>query len=294
MIAHFDGDLIVYRAGFAAEKMHYYVMVHDEEYDDDVAHHFQYKKDTLAWIEEQGLLDGTYTIEQGREVEPVRNALYNVRSLVNTVLENLSIPKSDMRMYLSGPTNFRDGVATLKPYKGNRDPEHKPIHGPAIKEYMAERYNAIFSEDEEADDLVGRSHYQMYKEDPFSSVIVSTDKDLDMIPGLHYNFVKDESYMISDEEAERVFMRQLLTGDSTDNIPGVPGIGPAKAAKAINFAKNPWDDIVTLYVQGYGEEKWYEALEENGRLLWIRREKDEFWSPPYNVRSRLGTITGPD
>lgn len=283
MIVHFDGDLIVYRAGFAAEKMHYYLVQKDEVYDDDVAKHFQYKKDMEAYVEELGLEEGTYTIEKGREVEPLKNALYNVRSLVDKTLEDLEANKADLRMYLSGPTNFRNGVATIKVYKGNRDPDHRPIHGPKIKEYIEDRYKAIYSVDEEADDLVGYSHYAMYLEDPFSSVIVSVDKDLDMIPGLHYNFVKQESYYVTDEQADKIFLRQLLTGDSTDNIPGVPGIGPAKAAKAIASSDDPWDEIVALYVQGYGDE-WYDALVENGRLLWIRREADEWWNPPAHVR----------
>lgn len=284
MIAHFDGDLLVYRAGFAAEKMHYYLVQHDEKYDDDVAKHFQYKKDIDKYIEDLGLEEGTYTIERGREVEPLKNALYNVKSLVTKALADLEIPQSDMIMYLSGPDNYRNGVATLAPYKGNRDPEHKPVHGPKIKEFMERKYNAVYSENEEADDCVAYNHYAMYKEDPYSSVIVSVDKDLDMIPGLHYNFVKEDSYFVTDDEADAFFRMQLLMGDSTDNIPGVPGIGKAKAEKYLADADDPWEVITALYVQGYGKY-WYDAMKENGQLLWIRRRPNEWWIPPEEVYS---------
>lgn len=275
MIVHFDGDLLVYRAGFAAEKMHYYIEVEGED------QHFATKRDAVAFCEEHEL--DLSRIEGQRIVEPLKNALYNVKSLVSTALGSLGVPPEDMRMYLSGPDNYRNGVATLKPYKGNRDPDHKPVHGPKIKEYMERRFDATYSVNEEADDVVGYSHYAMFKEDPYSSVIISVDKDLDMIPGLHYNFVKDESYFMTEEAADRFFHIQLLTGDSTDNIPGVPKIGTVKATKAIDEAEHdPWEAIVALYVQGYGED-WYEALVENGRLLWIRREPDEWWNPPEHV-----------
>lgn len=284
MHVHFDGDLLVYRAGFAAEKMHYY-LVTDDEIGDETAKHFQYKKDILAYIDELGLEEGSYRIEQGREVEPLKNALYNVKSLVDKALVELEADHSDMTMYLSGPENFRNGVATLQPYKGNRDKLHKPVHGPKIREYMQRKYNAVVSENEEADDIVAYSHYREYLRDPYGSVIVSVDKDLDMIPGLHYNFVKQEGYFVDDDEADKFFQLQLLMGDSTDNIPGVPGIGKKKAEKALAGVENPWDVIADLYIQAY-EEFWYEALLENGRLLWIRREPNEWWNPPEHVKEK--------
>lgn len=234
MKLHFDGDLLVYRAGFAAEG------------------------------------------------EAVENALYNVKSVVRTTLEALDLTPDDLIMYLSGPTNFREGIATIKPYKGNRDPNHKPEHGPAIKDYMKFKYNVVVSEDEEADDVVAYSHYQMWLEDEYSSILCSTDKDLNMIPGLHYNFVKGEREYISPEAADEWFLKQLLMGDSTDNIQGVPGIGKVKATKAIEASKDPWHTIKTLYVQGYGDD-WHDALVENGRLLWMRRAPNEWWNPPEHI-----------
>lgn len=280
MKIHVDADLLVYRCGFAAERMKYRVF---RDADGEIAS-FDYKKDMNAFLsdfpgwEEQG-----YYVEQQRVAEPVENALHNVGTLINTICEQLECTPEDMVLYLSGGTNFREDVATLKPYKGNRDPDHKPTHTGAIKEYMHKHYEVVVSDNEEADDVIGYTHYGIWLDDPYGSVIVSNDKDMRMIPGMHYNYVKDERDYIELDDADKFFYIQLLTGDSTDNIPGVPGIGPAKAAKAYAECVTNWDRYLAalaFYVKGYGEEKAEEALLENARLLWIRRHPEELWEPP--------------
>ncbi len=60
---------------------------------------------------------------------------------------------------------------------------------------------------------------------------MSIDKDLDMIRGWHYNFIKDKKYFIDDQQAIKHFYTQILTGDRVDNIIGLRGIGPKKAEK---------------------------------------------------------------
>jgi len=55
---------------------------------------------------------------------------------------------------LSGPGNFRDSIATIKPYKGNRDPTHIPVHYSAIRQYMIDQYCAVVIHGREADDEV--------------------------------------------------------------------------------------------------------------------------------------------
>jgi 5'-3' exonuclease len=268
----FDGDILKYRCGFAAEKGQYTVTFPAKS-GDEVSKTVTYKKEVDEILEK--VKPVWHTIEFTRIAEPVENALYNVKNTIKKVLDELE--PDGFTVVLSGPTNFRNSIATIKGYKANRDSAHRPVHGPAIVEYLVSNYPHVISVDEEADDVIGYKHYAMYQNDPFSSIIASTDKDLDMIPGLHYNFVKLQKYYVSDTVADHNFYKQLLTGDSTDNIQGVPGIGPAKAAKLLADTKRTMYDIVR---EVYNND---EALLENARLLWIRRKENEIWEPPTNA-----------
>ena len=268
MKIHFDGDLLIYRAGFAAEKMQYYV---GETM-------YERKADIPKDVDPE-------SIERERVLEPVENALYNAKSMISNTCEALA--SDDITIYLSGPTNFRLGIATIRPYKGNRDETHKPQHGPAIKKYLQKKYDVVVSKDEEADDIVSYSHYKMWLEDEHSTVIASTDKDLDMIPGLHYNFIKGESYYVTPEEGTRWFYTQLLMGDSTDNIPGIPKVGKVKAARALEEATTEMEmyEIASrMYEEAYPDAP-HSALMENAHLLWMRRAPHDWWTPPCNRAS---------
>lgn len=272
----FDGDVVVYRAGFAAEKVHYYV-----EDESGKTHDFSQKREAMSFIERNEDLQPRLVASE-RIVEPVENALYNAKSIITSSLKALGANEKDLVVVLSGPTNFRNGVATTKPYKGNRDPTHRPVHGPDILEYLHKRFHTVVSEDEEADDVLGYTQYAAWQADPFSTSICTIDKDLSMIPGLHYNFVNDNSAFIDEKYANLYFYRQLLTGDTVDNIPGVPGVGPKTALEVLPDDVPPeeiYDRIRAQYVLGYAEQA-EERLLEMGRLLWIRRHPGEWWSPP--------------
>lgn len=268
-----DGDVVVYRCGFAAEKGQWALIRQDgmEVYD--------YKKDLDARIEALGLGDGEYDIGFTRNPEPVENALHSVKLVIEEIQEVTEADK--VKVYLSGKTNYRDKLATLAVYKGNRDEKHKPIHGPAIREYLFNWYDTVITDGEEADDAIGYEHYADWQQDSESSVISTIDKDLNMIPGMHYNFVSKELHYVDKDDADWYFWRQLLTGDTVDNVPGIPKIGPVRAAALLEKCETNQErhDVVRAkYEEVYGE-KGEENMLEIGRLLWIRRKPHEMWSP---------------
>ena len=269
----FDGDVVVYRAGFAAEKTHYYV-----EHDGGI-HDFTKKSDASGYISRN---QGANLVKVEKVVEPVENAIFNAKSIITSALTPLGANEDDLVVVLSGPTNFRYGVAKSKPYKGNRDAAHKPVHREDILAYIKRRFKTVESVDEEADDVLGYLHYNVWEADSYGSVICTIDKDLDMIPGMHYNFRDESMYYIDPTLGDRNFWRQMLVGDTVDNIPGCPGVGPAKAEKLLGVLhpSEMYPVVRASYVLSYGEEKADETLLEMGRLLWIRRRKDEWWSPP--------------
>jgi 5'-3' exonuclease len=288
MKVHVDGDVVVYRAGFAAEHNIYHV--HWVEDGLEKVQSFDGKKAFAKWLDANP--GKNHWVENETQVEPEQACLYNVHSILKSIANDLQVDKeNDLIVYLSGPTNYRTGVATIKPYKGNRDPTKKPVHAPAIKELMRNRYNAITTDGIEADDAMATAHYAMWQQDEMSSVIATIDKDLDTVPGLHHNFAREKpeerSYYVTPEEARIKFWKQMITGDTIDNIPGIPGAGPSKADKALGGwdgvdEREAYEIVRGLYVQSY-KDKADEALLEMGRLLWIQRKPDDWWNPPSGV-----------
>jgi 5'-3' exonuclease, N-terminal resolvase-like domain len=175
--------------------------------------------------------------------------------------------------YLTGKGNFRNELATTAPYKGNRVLA-KPYHYQLLREYMERAWGFEVVDGMEADDAIG---IEAYRHEPEETIIVSIDKDLNMIRGNHYNFVKEEKYFVTEEEAIRNFYLQILTGDKIDNIIGLQGIGPVKSKKLLadcNTEVEMYEAVLKAYD---GDEA---RVLENARLLWILREEKQVWHPP--------------
>ena len=162
-------------------------------------------------------------------------------------------------------------------YKANRQEAPEDIISaiPDIKRII-EGFNipVVELDGYEADDALGMNQTK-------DTIICSIDKDLDMIPGNHYNFVKDIHYEVNEDEAIRNFYKQMLTGDRVDNIIGIRGIGPVKASKLLDTCKTELE-MYNVCVKAYNDagEDGVQRVTENGKLLWLLRTKDQVWSPP--------------
>ena len=294
MLALIDADILVFRCGFAAERKVWHLAWNpiDSAPDNEGKawgdmKEFEYKKEALNHLDK--VVPGKHSRQEGEDyslwpevdLQPVSYALQNVKTSVNKALEACHCNEFDAKLFLSGKTNFRDRIAVTKPYKGSRDRTHRPTHEKAIREYMLKNYDCQEAEDEEADDLLGIWQTKVGPED---SVIISLDKDLDQIPGFKYNFMHDINYCVSDTEARIAFYTQLLTGDSTDDIVGLPGIGPGKAKKALHGLTTEEEllaECCRMYQIHSGKEDWQTYMREMGQLLWIRRVPGEMWDFTY-------------
>lgn len=175
--------------------------------------------------------------------------------------------------YLTGSNNFRNEIAKTAPYKGNRVMA-KPYHYQLLREYMERAWGFEVIDGMEADDAIG---IEAYRNEPDETIIVSIDKDLNMIRGHHYNFVKEEKYFVTEEEAIRNFYLQILTGDKIDNIIGLDGIGPVKSKKLLKDCSTELEMYEAVLKAYDGDEA---RVLENARLLWILREEKQVWQPP--------------
>lgn len=263
-----DGDVIAYRAGFATEKAKYLVTTQGYE-------PLGATDDAKSAKHNSG--DGANFVWSRKEVEPEDKALMIVDVMIREMLARFP-GLSGFCVYLSGVGNYRHGIATRASYKGNRDGAAKPVHHKAIVEHLKTAWRAEVSKGEEADDLIGIAA----TEAP-GSIVASIDKDLLQIPGRHFNFVTKEELTISPKEAVINFYAQALSGDPVDNVPGVKGIGPVKARKALEGCTSPlacWQRTVDVYVDTYGTDDGERFALEAAKLVFVRRQVGQEWSPP--------------
>jgi len=204
--------------------------------------------------------------------EDKEQARQNFDELYNSIIEDLFA--TDYAMALGGPSNFR--VDLYPEYKANRSKSKstRPDWFLDLKSDIANEYDScILTEHCEADDMVRVWATQCLEADK-DFVVVSVDKDLDCIAGKHYNPRKSIIYDVETDYAEKHYWTQMLTGDSTDNIPGLPGIGPKKAEKLLEGISNYKEAVCKAYNEFYAE-KGYEYLISNGRLIHIWRYIDD-------------------
>jgi 5'-3' exonuclease len=180
--------------------------------------------------------------------------------------------------YLTGKNNYRSEIATEQAYKGNRKDARKPVHYDSLREYLVSKWGFTVVDGQEADDAMGIKAYELPED---SSCIMTIDKDLDMIRGWHYNFVKEDLYYVTEKEAIKNFYIQILTGDRVDNIPGIKGIGPVKAKKILENCTTE-KSLFKAVSEKYDHD--IDKLTERGRLLWIRRKEKQLWKPPNTSR----------
>ena len=201
-------------------------------------------------------------------------AAYSAGSYLSELISHLYILLEDepeYRVFLTGKGNFRNEYAVTAGYKEHRKEKEKPEHLEAIRQYLISDWEAVVSNNEEADDLIAIA----MTEHP-ESIIVSIDKDFDQLPGLHYNPNKGQLYNVSPEDAIKFLYEQILTGDRADNIIGIKGVGPVKAKKALEDCVTE-QQMYDVCVEMYGGT---ERVIENARLLYLRRTEGEIWNAP--------------
>lgn len=295
-----DADALVYACGFAVERTRYDVSVLRP--DGTTVETVKDSRDEVeAWLSDESE-DSVRQIDRVVDAEPLANALHLVnRTLTATdqYLTDQGVDFDRMELYITGKGNFREGLATIKGYKANRDPTHRPYHYKSIRRYLKNRWGATEVQGYEADDAVAMIAYEC-DFDPARLIIAAVDKDLLTIPGRHYHLKKKTMTIVTPGEALAYFYRQLITGDPTDNIGGCWKAGERAAA-----CIQPGDDERLMYKYAldlytaslektgcpYGNLGAESALLENARLLHLRRYVGDVWAPPAQRRMWSGALS---
>ena len=273
---YIDGDNLPYRIGFATQRTVYVVDVEGEATVSPLLVTHSKRKVTKFLKHSPDLL-----VTELFFVEDFIQALNTLKLTLQGIVQGAGC--NSFRVVLTDDKhNFREDIATIQPYKGNRDGSEKPHHYAALREWLLSMPYTIVAEGEEADDVVSRAMMAGY-------VGASNDKDLLNTPGWHYNFITGEKFYVDESQAIRNFYTQCLTGDTTDNIPGIKGVGPKTAEKILASrydAVAMESAVLEAYVNrmGLSEEEALARLTEVGQLLWMRREEEELWQPLKKVQ----------
>tara|TARA_R110000850_G_scaffold66978_1_gene148947 strand:+ start:630 stop:1340 length:711 start_codon:yes stop_codon:yes gene_type:complete len=191
--------------------------------------------------------------------EPVAYALYSCKTFINQMIEKTEA--TSYKIFLTGKRNFRYTVR--EDYKANRSGVERPVHYQTIRDYMVKHFDAQVVDVIEADDALALAQTK-------DTAIATVDKDLLMVEGRHYNYIKQTWQDVSAEGGERFFYEQMITGDKVDNIIGIRGLGPVKAKKLLdNTAREDWDKaILDLYLKEFTPDGFQRCV-ENTQLLWM-------------------------
>ena|SRR6185437_3652912 len=227
--------------------------------------------------------------------EEVIHAYSNVKNKMMSILEKTGC--TDYEAFLSQSKDASSFRLKIYPeYKAHRVKTPRPIYEQKAREYLINHWQADVVQEIEADDAVSIIQYELYKgefeDNPaattalewvYPAVLCGIDKDLDQVPGLHYNYNKDIFYYITPMQGLRNLYLQMLTGDVADNIPRVKkGWRQAKAEEKINKACTEKElyDIIYEEHRALEIDKIEERIQWLGSLLMLRKHPtDEYRIP---------------
>ena len=178
------------------------------------------------------------------------NAVYGFTSMLMKLVDDMQ-PDHIAVIFDTSRKTFRSEI--YQQYKANRsEPPDELIPQFALVRAATEALSLpqIEAPGFEADDLIA-TYARIAEADGLETIIVSSDKDLMQLVRGNVTMLDPmkQRRIGADEVVERFGVRpekvvdvQALAGDSTDNVPGVPGIGVKTAAELINL----YGDLETL------------------------------------------------
>lgn len=217
-----------------------------------------------------------YRCAASAENDDLNIALYRIDELLDNILNKTGA--TSYRAFLTGPNNFRKQI--YPEYKANRV-SPKPKHLRDLQDYSLEKLSAEFApETLEADDALA-----IYQTD--DTIICSLDKDLLQVAGKHFSWeingkgwTRPDTFLEQTElEGLRLFYKQCLKGDTSDNVKGIEGLGEKKATKLLADCSSNIE-MFNQVRDLYGNDAEFIM---NASVLWILRSLDDSWKDRFNA-----------
>lgn len=255
-----------------------------------------------------------------------KNACDRIDTLVNSWVHAAKADAAQIFMTKS-ESNFRIALAFSDPYKGTRKAEKPPFFY-EMRDHLISKHQAVLADGMEADDLM--SIHQWKAAELFcaengcelwgvdhrafaNTIIVSGDKDLNIVPGLHLTPGEEITWVeplgslrlrckkdgtVKDLKGTglKFFYAQMIVGDKVDNYKGIPGKGPKFAYDLLDKCKDEkslYMAVLSAYKSkfGYGkvilknyrggqrEGTAFDLMLEAGRLAHMQRFDGDIWRP---------------
>lgn len=318
----FDYDFLLYQAACVVEKRKIKVVnkITSEEhvFKNRTEFYGHWKKKEGGWLAEINKSRTSpydvedFLIEDTMDVEPIDNAIHILNNSIKGICSTLDI--SNYYGYTGKGNTFRHDVATMLPYKGNRENMQKPVYLDDLKDYIVKRHNAEIVRHYEADDYCSMDAYAAYfkfKETGNLAdklITVAVDKDARGTTGFLFNpndmfepvEINGVGYL--SKEGSKItgigrawFYFQVAYGDPSDNYKpsclSTKDVGEVAAYNAIKDSvtdQDYWKALIVLYKDLYPEPikvinfrqdeievDWKYALQEIVDLAHMKRFKED-------------------
>lgn len=274
VIAHCDGDVLVYELGFAAEASWKY----------------QHK-------------------ERGEVAEGPPPFDYVADMMLKRIPQIVAESGADEEiLYLTGKKNFRNHIAKTTPYKARIG--NKPFHYKNIRAVMPTMFHCIEEEGLEADDLISLAlvqnpndiavsrdkdirqvpgnHYswEMYNQPAIGPFEADTFGHIEIKKGKLFGY------------GDKFLYAQMVMGDSIDSIPGCPKYGPVKAMELLKDCQTQ-DECLNAIIPAFQKcytLDWKTVLREQARLVHLARRFENgkilLWDFPGEDETWMDVISG--
>lgn len=252
----------------------YYKATYTEEIDWDnglsvIVSDFSKKEDKILIVDADSIIHSCVHPKREEMREPyTEDEIYTI--IIPKIKERLFSLKEEvskgfnileMYCFVGGKGSYRKNL--YSEYKANRKIKLDIL--PKVYEICCTDRDINFKKSPdllEADDQLAI----LSKEYDALCILSYIDKDLDSIGNsIVYNYNKNIWYTVSKEEARKSLVCQLFSGDSTDNIPGLRGIGPKKALKFYEECTNNFSIMRKLLIE-YGKQ--YSNAKEQVKLTY--------------------------
>lgn len=256
-----DTDSAIYACCFICQKKMHFASVKGK-----VIYQADNKNKYNKWLKEQDVLtQACVDYDFTEELLPFSEAKVAFNGWLKELVKMAGTTRKVL-LLTKGGSCFRTYRATLKKYKGNRDNLVKPKYYNQLREYIRDELKAKIYQKWEADDACCMALAAAEPKKDVTAILAAIDKDLEQQEGRHINPNKKAEgvYVVDKFTGQYSFYKQMLMGDTADNIPGLKGVGEKGAIKMLegcesvkDLARVTWENYQKKYGDFHKYTPWW-------------------------------------